>query len=291
MTCKRKSPGKVSYKFSHERAMEGLVAEQKIQLTKQQSMKKLTKLAVLSVGAAFVSTAAQAQLDNGDLILGFTSQAAGVTSDYVVDLGTVPGSQNSALDTSGFVQSDFNTTFGSAFANGAVNVGIAGGIDSSTAYVFTSVLDDGTGTATVPGSTAPTSTSKSFVQGAAGTLGSVNTGIVSFGSGFTANVAQSPTAVGTAANSFSSYTGFNPLTTIPAGASTVTLDVFEDVSPLHGTSTTVSYVGDVTLDFTGSGLTATYDAAPVPEPTTNALLAGAGVLAFAFRRQFIRKNA
>jgi hypothetical protein len=69
------------------------------------------------------------------------------------------------------------------------------------------------------------------------------------------------------------------------------LDLYKDAAPSHGTSTTVSYVGDVTLDFTGSGLIATYDAAPVPEPTTDALLAGAGVLAFAFRRQFIRKNA
>jgi hypothetical protein len=256
-------------------------------------MKKLTKLAALSVGAALVSTAAQAQtaIPSGDLVLGFTSQAAGVTSDYVVDLGTLPGSQNASLSTSGFVQGDFNNTFGSAFANGTVNVGIAGGVDNSTAYLYTSLLDNGSGTPTVAGSTAPTSVSKSDVQGAAGTLGSVYAGAVNYDEGFTANIAQSPTTPGTAANSFSSYTGFNPLTTIPASTSTIVLDLYKDAAPSHGTSTTVSYVGDVTLDFTGSGLIATYDAAPVPEPTTDALLAGAGVLAFAFRRQFIRKNA
>src|ERR1700678_3140010 len=97
-------------------------------------MKQIVKLAALSVSAAVVSTAAQAQLANGDLVLGFTSQAGGVTQDYVVDLGATPtyDSVNTVLPLNGYSSTAFNSTFGSALDNGALNVGIVGGVDSST---------------------------------------------------------------------------------------------------------------------------------------------------------------
>jgi hypothetical protein len=255
-------------------------------------MKKKVKLAVLSVGAAFVSAAAQAQLANGDLILGFTSQGAGVTGDYVVDLGGLPGSPNTTLNTSSFVQGDFNTTFGSALANGTLNVGIVGGVDSPTGYIYTSLVDNGTGTASTPGgTTAPLSVSKSDIAAAAGTLGSVQTGATTYANGFTANVAQDPNDPGTAANNFVGYEGANPLTTIPAGASSITLDIYQDTITGRTSTSGFQYDGDVVLNLTGSGLTATFDPVATPEPSAYALLAGGGLLAFALRRQLIRKNA
>jgi hypothetical protein len=257
-----------------------------------QNMNKFTKLAALSLGAAFVSTAAQAQLDTGDLILGFTSQAAGVTSDYVVDLGAFPGEGNTTpLNTIGYSSSTFNTTFGSALDSGTLNVGIVGGVDNANAYIYTSLLDNGTGTALVAGSTAPLNISKGDIGLAAGTLGNLNTGVVDYADGFTANVAENPASAGTAPTSFTGSTGDNPLTTIPAGTSVITLDIYQNSYSGRTSTTGFDYVGDVQLDITDSGLTATFDPVAAPEPSTYALLAGGGLLAFALRRKFRLQNA
>jgi hypothetical protein len=264
-------------------------------------MKNLKKLAVLSLGAAFVSTVAHAQsLENGDLILGFTSQSATANNDFVVDLGPIPGAPNTTLPTSGYDATAFASSFAavggvSALDSGAVNVGIVGGVNNGGLgdFIYTSVLDNGSGTATVPGSVAPVGTkSSTFLDSAADELGNLTPGSIPAATGFTGSVAENPSTAGTSTYSFATYAGANPLTTIPAGVSSILLDIYQDTSTSRtGASGFDTYVGDVLVNITDSGMTATFDPVAAPEPSTYALLAGGGLLAFALRRQFVRKNA
>src|SRR5215469_4216649 len=75
------------------------------------------------------ATAAHAQTvpNTGDLVIGFTSTAAGVTQDYFVDIGqfsalTSPNDNLSSLLSFSTLQS----VFGSALTSGNVNVGVVG---------------------------------------------------------------------------------------------------------------------------------------------------------------------
>ena len=256
---------------------------------------KLCRSALLAgLGLAFV-TAVKAQIDPNDLVVGFSSQASGVTSDYIIDLGPIPtganttsANNNYALNVSGFDYSIFTSIFGSAFTSGQVNVGIIAGMDSGNQDVFESVLDNGTGTPTVAGSSAPgTSPVGSNIANAAGTVGALTLGQVvqtSEGSWYY-NIAENPTTPGSAVNSFASYLNSNPMTTI-GGTEMLTLDLYEDIDNGHAGASGWTYMGDVSLDLSGGNLTATYDPTPVPEPGTCGLAALGGFLALALRRQF-----
>jgi hypothetical protein len=254
-------------------------------------MKNSYKIALLAALGLASVTVAQAQLQTGDLVLGFTSQGAGVTQDYVVDLGSLPAFGSANVTLNPLSTTLLGSTFGANLANGAVNVGIVGG-NSSGSYIYDSVLDGGTGTPTVAGSSAPaTPPSKSGIASAAGTLGAVAGGVNAFAgnSDFTGNIAQSPAAVGTAANSFSSYIYDNPLTQIGAGAGSIVLDIYKDAASGKTGTTGWAYEGNVTINLsTGAD---TFDAVSVPEPTTYGLLAGAGLLAVSLRNKLSRKNA
>lgn len=255
-------------------------------------MKNLYKAALLAA-LGITAVSAQAQIANNDLVLGFTSQAAGVTSDYVLDLGQIPTTANTQL--SGISLSTFNSVFGSALSGGQVNVGIVGGTDSGTFDAITSTLDNGSGTATVAGSNAPkTATGKSQLSGAADSADGLALGVVSQGdlSSFSQNIAINPTTAGAAANSFAGYLGSNPLSTISSGE-TITLDLWKSTQSGKSGATAWVYEGDVALDLTGSTLSAVFDptVVSVPEPTTYGLLAGAGLLVVALRRNINPKNA
>jgi hypothetical protein len=53
-----------------------------------------------------------------------------------------------------------------------------------------------------------------------------------------------------------------------------------------------SEIGTITIDVPTDTVTFNgIDSAPVPEPTTYGLLAGAGLLLVGVRRQFVKKNA
>jgi PEP-CTERM motif len=251
-------------------------------------MKKIAKISMLALGAAMVTQALQAQTTpanpgNNDLVLGFTSQAPGVTQDYILDLGQIPSGQNVQLG--GISLSTFNTVFGSALANGEVNVGIVGGLPTgSVADVITSTLHL-TG---APGEIPSVSQSKSAGDDVLGTT----PGVVAQNAttSFSSDVALSPTATGTANNNFSAQLGSNPLSTI-GSSETITLDLYEDTQTSRTSTGGWVYEGDIALDLTGSTLSAVFDPVAVPEPSTYGLLAGAGLLLVALRRQISRKAA
>jgi hypothetical protein len=262
-------------------------------------MNKIAKIFLLAVGAATMTQALQAQLAtqpanpaNNDLILGFTSQASGVTEDYVLDLGQIPTSYDQQMG--GVSMSTFNSIFGSALANGQVNVGVVAGSSSFMTGdpndVITSVLDNGWGgTPTLPGSSAPPAPNSPSIQNAAALVLDLTPGFggisSSSESSFTYNIAQSPTTYGTGIPSFSSSLFTSPLTTINSSEE-VLLDLYEDTATGR-TTTGYSYVGSIEVNLSGSTLSVTYDSVvPVmPEPGIYGLLAGVALLAMALSRQ------
>lgn len=256
-------------------------------------MKRLIKSAALVMGAALlsqVSAHAQASLYGapGDLILGFTGGTGG--NDYIVDLGQpnlAPGAHTSlsnpnftsgALSAAGFstvsganagvVSSDLGAggpqfVYLSTAHNGHPAVGTSnGGQIGAGSGIVSSLAMDSTLTATIarndPGQTA-----------------------------WSEIIAQNPTTGGTAVpGNFTFQMGDNPMTTI-SGTSLV-----EDI--WNSTSTPGAYhlLGTLTVNFGGANPVATFDAAaPVPEPSTYGLIAGAGLLLVSLRRQFSAKNA
>ena len=245
---------------------------------------------VAALGYAGV-TAAHAQINQNDLVLGFSSQFAGVSQDYLVDLGQIPTTANTSLTVSGFNGTAFGNIFNSALQNNAVNVGIIGGKDASSGDIFFSEVDNGTGTASTAGSVTPPVDTKSALQNGAGipvglTLGAVNQ---SASTSFYYDVAQNPSAAGTAATS--SFTGYvdNPLTTIGSSDSVV-LDLWKDSWTLGGVSSW-TYDGDVTLGVSGDTLTAVYDVTPAPEPSTYVIFGGLGMVLLGLRHKWSGKRA
>lgn len=272
-------------------------------------MNKLTKISLLAMGAAMVTQALQAQTATGistanDLILGFTSQAPGVTQDYVLDLGAVPTSSNVQLG--GISLSTFNTVFGSAATAGTVNVGVIGGgtdPNSGNSQIFTTTLRSGAlattagaGTETAPYKASGNPISQASNYGSSLALGNV---AQSASASWSSSITTGPGVgtIGTAQNSFTGYLPHtsghtdNPMVTLP-GSETVTLDIWNDIANNTGANTW-TYVGDLQLDLSGSTLNATFDptVTSVPEPSTYGLMAGFGLLALGFRHQFSRKNA
>src|SRR5579863_10096057 len=89
-------------------------------------MKNLTKAAVVLAAVALVSQAAQA--NPGDLIFGITSSSAGVTSDYIIDLGSLATLNSNPLM---ITQLGGLINLGSTFPGGsALNAGAAFGLSS-----------------------------------------------------------------------------------------------------------------------------------------------------------------
>jgi len=256
-------------------------------------MKKLYKAALLAAFSLGGVIAAQAQANPNDLLVGFTDTAGGVTNDYIVDLGQIPGTENTSLDVSGFDDSTFTSIFGSALSGGQVNVGIVAGESSPGQDVIMSVLDNGTGTPTVAGSSAPSTTpTGNNINLGASTVGALLLGVqpqVSDASWYY-NIAENPATEGSAGNnSFAGYLNSNPMTTINGMTESLTLDLYEDVNNGRSGTTGWTYVGDVALDLNGGTLSATFD--PVPEPSTYGLLSTGGLLLLAVRRLIGPKSA
>jgi hypothetical protein len=266
-------------------------------------MNKLKTISLVAAGAAMMSQAVQAQSNpnNNDLVLGFTSQASGVTQDMVLDLGPIPSvtfPTTYQLDGTTADLSAFTSVFGSALASGQVNVGIIGGLGGGVKDVILSTLDGGNGNATKPTGPNP---SKGNIANAAGDVLSLNaysagsaagentTGAGSSTSWF-ASIAENPTTVGSSGSgtTYAEYVN-NPMYTINGSTKSITLDLYKDSGTATSGSATTgwTYAGNVTIDLSGSSLSAIYSA---PEPSSVALFGGAGLLALAFRRQIIRKN-
>lgn len=244
--------------------------------------KHLCRVALLAAFGLGGVTAAQAQINANDLLLGFTSPS--VTSDYIIDLGQIPGSAGQiTLSPSQFDAATFNSLFGSALSGGQVYVGIvgaqAGGISGDVLF------SAATQPATSPSATDLRSAA-GFPSGLA--LGQVN----QTGASFYDLISQSPGQEGAAANSFALYAQ-SPLYAITAsqgtGAQTIDLNLWEATYQTIPSSPPGAYSGQgfISLNLSSGNLGVAYNQAAlaVPEPATYAILGVAAVLLLVFRRQ------
>jgi PEP-CTERM motif len=259
---------------------------------------KAALVAALGVAGAM---AAHAQNAN-DLMLGFTSQASGVSDDYIVDLGPLPtggniaANYNTDLSVSGFNSSTFNSTFGSAVGANEVFAGIVGGSTGATKNIFLSQLDNGTGSPILAGSATPNNPiSANDLAAAAGLPVGLTEGAVgqTAATSFSYLIAENPTTPGAdSINNFATDAGNNPMATLTSGTPLV-LDLWYDTaSTLHGgTLGTWAFDGTVTLGVNSGGLSAVYDEVQVvPEPSTYGIF-GIGLLLLGLGHRFTRKTA
>lgn len=267
-------------------------------------MKLLTKMAIAAAGVTLACQGAFAQ--NGDLLIGFNGFSVSSTaSDYIADLGAsstiIADAANTELNPSGSVLTSFTPTVSSS-----LNVGVVGGIaGNGSGYIYETTLRvGGTTYATAGTETKPGNVSRGNADNAAGTLGSLVSGLGTIASASTLNgstaswtesVSQGPGQVGSAN---SSYAGILVNNTA-AGAymanfgssSTIVEDLWRASIPATG-SVIFSYVGDLTINLSGSTPSVIWDAvSAVPEPGTYGVIAGAGLLLLALRRQLVRNIA
>ena len=261
-------------------------------------MNKLTKIALITVAAAWAAQGAKAQINPDDLILGFTSTANDVASDYILDLGQIPTSPNTQL--SGISLTTFNSIFGATdIANGNVDVGIVGANQNNPDIIVTTARTGASANNlptnfAVKGAEAKpaffTTSANTFL--AAQDVQALSLGVVSHSSPTSWYSSISQYGVGAANQPNGSLGSYAPASTealsVLPSSEQITLDLFQENDATTGT---MVYQGDVQLDLSGSTLSAVFDPVATPEPSTTALLAGAAVLGLAFRRQLVRKNA
>lgn len=266
-----------------------------------QMKKQFQKAAWVAALGLGVGTAAQAQINNEDLVLGFTSPNAasigGVKSDYVIDLGSLTtllgsGAQQITLSGSEYSDSTFTAAVGGAVTGGSAYVGIVGATHGSSGDVILSG---------VAGSTPPTGTKNNY-QSAANFPSGLSLGEVSqSGQSFFNNIAQNPTSAGAAPSSFAQFVQ-NPLQGITSaqgtGGSALNLEIYRGTfTSIPQTASAFSDEGFVSILFSSNGGISgvAWDeaatAAAVPEPGTYGLFAGAGLLVLVLRRQLTGRTA
>jgi len=250
-------------------------------------MNKTYKLALLAALGLASVTAAKAQYNDGDLLIGFATS----TTDYVIDLGQVPSSANTLLGTI-----DLSTAFGSTPLTAGISVGIIGSdpdgvINPSGAQtVWTSTLRTGNAptSGTAGTESKPQSVSSATVENSSlipvGTAQG-QTGVSDGGAAWSEEIAASSTANGTDHSNWGANLG-NPTKALTS--SPLTLDIWSttDANSVNA----FTYTGDAQITLNGSTATVVWDpVAAVPEPSTYGLFAGAGMLLVGLRRQFSRK--
>lgn len=270
---------------------------------KQINMNKYYKAVIVAVGAALFAQGAFAG-SKGDLVLGINNNDTGTGSgnDYLVDLGSLTTVEAATSPTDLGVSvatliSDLNTSAQTTPVGW--DLGIVAGKTG-----FANNVGDFAITTTGPGEAAPGPDGIGAINNAgsvAATLGknASNPGavvpITSTGS-FTQIVAKDPTTVGTVnggGDFFDQLGGVGNPTADPLQAlgstEMLSLTLWENTGTAITSDTGWVDEGTVTIDL--SGQEAVYSFAPVPEPATYGVLAGAGLLALALRRQLSRKTA
>lgn len=228
-------------------------------------MKKLYKAALLAALGLAGVPAMQAATYNGDLLVGFTS---GTGNDFIYDLGAAGSlSDGQTWDLSSYLTS---------YTLSSVNWGVIGDKNvSGTRYVWSST--DGSAANTVSGTAA---------------WGNIDTGLKSIYQNFaTTGAGSSVSIVSTDDNSWYQQTingalalqyhnsyGLNP------NVVGLTSDTFYSVVA-NGSSPVA--VGSFTLD--NAGILTYNGIAPVPEPSSLALLGGGALLMITLRNKIRRK--
>jgi hypothetical protein len=262
-------------------------------------MKNLTKTALVAASVALVLPSAKAA--TGDLRIGFN----GGGTDYIADLGlysTILGGGPNE-DLSGPLASS-GLTYSSS-----LNVGVVGGFTTGTVTkiptLFTTTLRLGGGNYTSAGTeTAPDSVAarNNMVAAAANPNSLANGSIASSDpSSWSSTISLAPSKAGSANNSFVNYLfgggaggtvspQDSPLANM--SSSVIVEDLWQNSYSTSGNPNgTWTYVGDLTIDLSGSQPVVTYDLAAVPEPSTYSLIGVGGILLFGLRRKLAPKNA
>jgi hypothetical protein len=236
-------------------------------------MKKQIKSVALAVAAGVVAASAQAATNNGDLLLGFTDQTH---NDVIFDLG--PAS---------------SLAYGNSWNLGATGFNLLGNLNLGS--VYWGVIGDN-----LVGATGTAWATKGIGTPAPGKLaglsawGAIDTPISSIFQNFSTTGAGNYISVDPA-NSAAYPNGWNVQTI----SGTLTTDYHKaylnpNVQGLNSDSlyqivannSAPTVMGYFNLDATG---TITYTASPVPEPSSLALLTGAGLLALSLRNRFRNK--
>jgi hypothetical protein len=284
-------------------------------------MKQLYRIAIIAaLGLAAVTTAHAA--NNGDVFLGFNDDGSVDGSDtspadYIIDLGASAATLvTEATAGSGSVnisvnQTTFNTEFNAAFgpASGeddplgeAGNNGVnpqgdvaVGAVEGNTSVPTARVLAMtavGQPVTIGEGNFNPSiSSANSIAAQEAASSG---------GTTFSTLVAQDPNTAGTSANSVAAKSFNNPLQYLSSGS----IDNFELYAATQNGSgsnpSAFSALGwfDITVTDTdgvfGDHITFNVPFTPMggaPEPAMYGILAGAGILVLALRRQFVARTA
>ena len=269
-------------------------------------MKKLYKAALLAAFGLGIGAAAQAQILNNDLVLGFTSPSATTfgtspntyQNDYSIDLGQLLGTSahQIALNVGNlydynYNDSSFTADLGSAVANGQAYAGVFGATSGS-------IGDDLLSALTTPATLVGASLKNGAVYPSGVTLGEI---AQSSSSSVHGEISTAPGLAGADPNSYGEWLP-SPLETISSsqgtGGSTLDLQVYEAsyTSGKSGiTGTAFSDVGFVSVLFNAnggiSGVAWDEEATPVPEPATCGLLGGASLLLLALRRKLTGRIA
>ena len=264
--------------------------------------KQLYRVALVAALGLAGATAAQAQILNNDLVLGFTSPNATTfgtppntyQNDYSIDLGQLLGTSahQIALNVGNlydynYIDSSFTADLGSAVVNGQAYAGVFGATSGS-------IGDDLLSAVSTPATLAGASLKNGAVYPSGVALGEI---AQSSSSSVHGEISTAPFSTGADPNSYAEWLP-SPLESVSSsqgtGGSTLDLQVYEAsyTSGKSGvTGTAFSNVGFVSVLFNAnggiSGVAWNEEAtpSPVPEPATCALLGGAGLLLLALRRK------
>jgi hypothetical protein len=274
-------------------------------------MNKLTRkiTPILGVtGLAFAALTANAQViqyNTGDLIVDFSKAGS---SDLEVDIGSIAALTSEAQSAGGTYDlggaggpydpsAQLLANFGSASGVTFTAFGVAGtGAPGSDDYLSLKRSNPGTQN-TTPGDWTPSKGNNILAQ-----INGITTGLTSYSGQIAADsVANTPSAVLVPSSSsqspayVDSYTyGKSGLTGYTGTSIGNTLSSSSVVSDLYdyaelGSGTKATYEGYFTFNSDGS-LDFTTAFAPVPEPKTYGLAAGAGLLIFSLRNRLKSKN-